>query len=82
MQPGVKLASYWFSRVNVNWNDLRVKNSHLLLTPIKIGDKWFNLSIHDNCISWHFFHVLLILPYTVNHNASKVTARIVLILSH
>ena len=25
MQPGVKLASYRFSCVNVNWNVLRVK---------------------------------------------------------
>ena len=51
MQPGVKLASSLVLTVNVNWIDL--------LTLIKIGDKLFNMSIHDNCISWHFFHVTI-----------------------
>ena len=37
MQPGVKLASYWFSRVNVNWNDLRVKFAPIAKNPGRFG---------------------------------------------
>ena len=81
MQPGVKLASSLVLTCECKLKRL-ASEIRLLLTSIKIGDKLFNLSIHDNCISWHFFHVLLILAYKVNHIPSKVTARIVLILSH
>ena len=48
---------------------------------------WFQNTNRNgkNNVHFHimaFFHVLMLLPYTVTINAYKVTARIALILSH